>query len=54
MEQSEGRSNALSLHFGVVAIEKEPSGRPRLRSPTLLFYMYDEFLLGSKVFTKEL
>ena len=24
------------LHLGVVAIEKEPSGQPRLRSPTLL------------------
>ena len=33
-----GKEQRLSLHLGVVAIEKEPSSHPRLRSPTLLFY----------------
>ena len=28
------------LHFGVVAIEKDPYGCPRLRSTTLYIYIY--------------
>ena len=34
VEQSRERSSALPLHIGVVAIERELSGRPRLQSPT--------------------
>ena len=37
LDQSREWSKCLSLHVGVVAIEKEPSGRPRQRSSTLLY-----------------
>ena len=40
VEQSKERSSALPLHLGVVSYRKrEPSGHPRLWSPTLL-YLY--------------
>ena len=32
--------NCPPLYFGVVTIEKEPSGQPRLQSPTLLIHTY--------------
>ena len=35
-----GKVEQSSQHLGVVAIEKEPSGRPRIRSPSLLIYIY--------------
>ena len=38
VEQSREWSSTPPLHLGVVAIKKEPSGHPQLRSPTLLTY----------------
>ena len=35
VEQSRERISAFPLHIGVVAIEKEPSGHPRLRGANL-------------------
>ena len=46
MEQSRERSSALPYIMEVVAIEREPSGHLRLRSPTLLLlYQVFDFIL---------
>ena len=42
-----GKGVAPPLHLGVVAMKREPSGCPRLQSPTLLYYIY--IYGGSKV-----
>ena len=35
-----GKVVTLSRRMGVLVIEKEPSGRPRLWSPTLFYFIY--------------
>ena len=38
LKQSRYWSGAPLLHFGVVLLKREPSGHPRQRSPTLLYF----------------
>ena len=39
VEQSRGRSSALPYTLVLKLLKREPSGRPQLRSPTLLTYL---------------
>ena len=56
MVRIKGKELCPPLHLGVITIEKEPSGYPRLRSPTLILlyiyiyiYIYGESLCGVMV-----